>query len=141
LRQQQQDWDASRRKQAQELVDKAERLRRQEESARREAELRAAARQDLQQAKQQVVGGLDEARAQTAAVEAELDLARAHLNEARGLLAGFAIVCVLAAVAWIVAAWLSARVASVGLASLFLAVALVMNYWRSRLGAAPPVKR
>lgn len=134
LQQQRLEWEASRRAQQQELADKAERLRRQEESARKEAQKREAARQDLQQAKQQVVGGLDAARAEAEGLRADLEHARRHLGEAKGLLLGFVVLCLLAAVAWVATAWRGAGTAAMGLAALFLCAALVMNFWRSRIG-------
>lgn len=134
LQQQRLEWEATRRKQQQDLADKAERLRRQEESTRREGERREAARQDLQAAKKQVAGGLDQARAEAEALRAELGLARQHLGEAKGLLAGFVVLCLLAALAWAATAWLDARAAAMGLAGLLLAAALVMNLWRTRIG-------
>ncbi len=134
LRQDQADWEAHRREQGKLLADRAETLRRQQESATRQGDLKQRARDDLVAAKVDVDKGQAAAAAamreltdRASGLEAKLAEAKRAARASRLLLAATGIALLALSSVWVRTWWM------VGFSAVVLAGVAAMHVRAMRL--------
>ncbi len=130
------EWEDHKRKQAQELADRAERLRRQETNTVQREEAKGASRDELDRLRSEVEeqrAAKLEAKAAVAKLEVRLAEEQTRLRSGSRLLGWFGASSVAAGAVWLALAWGPAQGSGVAWAAGFLLLALVLNLLRFRL--------
>jgi ABC-type multidrug transport system fused ATPase/permease subunit len=138
LQQDRADWEEHKRRQAKELADKAEKVRKAEENARRAEGLKASERKemaDLRQRNKDLEAAALKLTATRTKLEERVSTARGSLAPARSLLTWFGILAVLAPVTWLAFAWQTAGRPALVVAAAALVAGLLLNAWRWRIDA------
>ncbi|MFA5944376.1 MAG: hypothetical protein WC876_07925 [Candidatus Thermoplasmatota archaeon] len=135
LRQEQSDWEETRRSRTKELADREEKLRRGEERLHKDTHRTVTARDEAAALRNQLQG-LEQATGEAAIGQADLKrrttAAEMHLRFAQRRIALLAALIFLAPLAWIVAEWPTASGRTVLIASLTWGLALALLFWRPR---------
>lgn len=138
LQQDRADWEEYKRRQAKELADKGEKVRKAEENARRAEGLKASERkemEDLRQRNKDLEAAALKLTATRTKLEERVSTARGSLAPVRNLLSWFGILSVLAPVTWLAFAWRTAGRPALVVATAALVVGLLLNVWRWRIDA------
>ena len=131
LQQDRLDWEATKRTQAKEVADRAERVKRQEENHKRDAAALKSAQAELERTKERL-RETQAAKVEAKEASAGEDAAKAQLRSARSLLAGTSFVALAGGAASLVAALSWDRPAAFVAAGLTLLLAAACEVARRR---------